>query len=71
MPHHCYLFRWIAPSRTCSVSPLISTPSSRGEWSNVGQFFFFSHISQHNRPILFFFTFLCISHLKVPPIFFI
>ena len=23
----------------------------RGEWSKAGQFFFFSHISQHNRPI--------------------
>ena len=29
----------------------------RGEWSNVGQFFFFSHISQHKRPILFFLHF--------------
>ena len=43
----------------------------RGEWSKTGQFSFSSHISQYNHPILFFFTFLCISHLKVPPIFFI
>jgi hypothetical protein len=31
---------------------------SRGEWSTVGQFFFFSHISQNNRPILFFLHFM-------------
>jgi hypothetical protein len=47
----------------------VSFITFRGDWINAGQFSFFSQISQLNN--LIFFTFLCISHLKVPPIFFL
>jgi hypothetical protein len=63
-----FSFIFLGPSSESALPENESELRYRGDWSNAGQFSFFSHISQYNH--YFFFTFLCISHLP-PPIFFI
>jgi hypothetical protein len=69
----CATISWtFGPSRSMTAAdwPYLRLPC-RGEWSKAGQFSFFRISPNIIAQFFFFFTFLCISHLKVPPIFFI
>ena len=64
-----FSFRFLGSSSTLPESE--SELRYRGDWSNAGQFSFFSHISQYNHSILFFYISMYFTLKSTPPPYFL